>query len=66
MGLKYGIDYNTDGSILEKKVITYLTFHYFEVHKWFGELNNNWKAGQYYKTGYDAGTYAHKFLDTSA
>jgi hypothetical protein len=32
------------------------------VHKWFGDLNNLWKAGSYYKTGFDGAGYAHKVL----
>jgi hypothetical protein len=33
-----------------------------EVHKWFGDLNNNWKAGKYYQVGFDGAGYAHKVL----
>ena len=62
LGLKYGVDNNTDSSVIEKKVITYVTLHYLEVHKWLGDLNNNWKGGKYYQTGFDAGTYGHKVL----
>jgi hypothetical protein len=62
LGLKYGVDNNTDSSVIEKKVIAYVTLHYLEVHKWLGDLNNNWKAGKPYQVGYDAGTYGHKVL----
>ena len=40
LGLKYGIDNNTNSSAIEKKVISYVTLHYLEVHKTFGELNS--------------------------
>lgn len=65
LGKKYGIDNNTDSSALEKKIIAYVTLHYLEVHKWFGDLNNNWKAGKYYQTGFDGATYGHKVLGVS-
>jgi CRISPR/Cas system-associated endonuclease Cas3-HD len=66
LGLKYGIDNNTDTSALEKKVIAYVTLHYLEVHKWFGDLNNNWKAGKYYQVGFDGAGYGHKVLGASS
>jgi len=65
LGLKYGITPTTDSSVIEKKVIAYVTLHYLEVHKWFGDLNNNWKAGKYYQTGFDGAGYAHKILGLS-
>jgi len=65
LGLKYGIDNDTDSSVIEKKVITYVTLHYLAVHKWFGSLNDNWKAGKYYQVGYDAATYGHTILGNS-
>lgn len=65
LGLKYGIDNNTDTAALEKKVITYVTLHYIEVHGWFGSLNNNWKAGKFYQVGYDGASYGHKVLGSS-
>jgi hypothetical protein len=65
LGLKYGITPTTDTSALEKKVITYVTLHYLEVHKWFGDLNNNWKAGKYYQVGFDGAGYGHKILGLS-
>ena len=37
-----------------------------EVHKWFGDLNNNFKAGKYYQVGYDGGSYGHKVLGSSS
>jgi hypothetical protein len=63
LGLKYGIDDGTDTSAIEKKVIAYVTLHYLTVHKWFGDLNTEWKAGKYYQTGFDAAGYGHKVLD---
>ena len=62
MGLKYGIDNNTDTAALEKKIIAYTTLHYLEVHKWLGDLNTLWKAGKYYQVGFDGAGYAHKVL----
>lgn len=35
------------------------------VHKWIGDLNNNWKAGKYYQVGYDAASYGHTILGMS-
>jgi hypothetical protein len=48
---------------LEKKILAYAALHYFAVHKWLGDLNTEWKAGQYYQTGFDGAGYAHKVLD---
>ncbi len=62
LGLKYGIDETTDSSVIEKKVVAYLTLHYLEVHKWFGDLNDLWQAGNYKQTGFNAAGYAHKVL----
>jgi len=62
LGYKYGITPTTDSSVIEKKVIAYVTLHYLEVHKWLGDLNNQWKAGKYYQVGYDAAGYGHKVL----
>ena len=65
MGLKYNIDNNTDTAALEKKIIAYVTLHYLTVHKWFGNLNDEWKAGKYRQTGFDGATYAHTLLGSS-
>ena len=65
LGLKYGIDDTTDSSVIEKKIITYVTLHYLTVHKWLGQLNDEWKAGKYYQTGFDAATYGHNVLGMS-
>jgi len=35
------------------------------VHKWLGDLNNNWKAGKYYEVGFAAAGYGHKVLGIS-
>jgi len=66
LGLKYGIDDATDKSALEKKVIAYVTLHYLTVHKWFGDLNNLWKAGKYYQVGFDGAGYGHTILGGAA
>ena len=63
LGLKYGISDTTDKSEIEKKVIAYVTLHYFEVHKWLGALDSEWKGAKYYQTGYDAAGYGHKILN---
>ena len=62
LGLKYGIDDSTDTSALEKKVIEYITLHYLTVHKWFGDLDKNWKGGKPYQVGYDAASHGHSIL----
>ncbi len=62
LGRAFGITPETDTSALEKKVIAYVTLHYLTVHKWFGDLNNLWKAGKYYQTGFDGAGYGHKVL----
>lgn len=63
LGLKYGIDNNTDSAALEKKIALYITLHYIGVNGWMKSLNNLWSTGKYYQTGYDGATYAHKVLD---
>ena len=65
LGLKYGIDDSTDTSVIEKKVITYVTLHYLEVHGWFGSLNTLWKAAKFYQVGFDGAGYGHKVLGAS-
>ncbi len=40
--LKYGIDGNTEATVVEKKVASYITLHYLEVHKFLGEWNALW------------------------
>lgn len=62
LGYKYGITPTTDSSVIEKKVIAYVTLHYLEVHGWLGKLNSNWKSGNAYQVGFDAATYGHKVL----
>jgi hypothetical protein len=51
--------------VLEKKIITYVTLHYIEVHGWFGTLNNLWTSGKYYDVGYTGAGYAHKVFGNS-
>lgn len=65
LGAKYGIDNNTDTSALEKKIITYVTLHYLEVHRTFGTLNDEWKGAKYYQTGFDGAAFGHKILGIS-
>jgi len=65
LGLKYGIDNNTDSSKIEKKVIEFVTLHYLEVHKEFGTLNSDFKAGKFYQVGFEAGAFGHKVLGSS-
>jgi len=66
LGLKYGIDDQTDASVIEKKVIAYVTLHYLEVHGWLGSLNTAWKAAKFYQVGFDGAGYGHKILGSSA
>lgn len=60
LGKKYG-----DPSTMEKKIIAYLTLHYLTVHKWIGDLNNNWKAGKFYQVGFDAAAHGHTVVGLS-
>ena len=62
LGLKYGIDDTTDSSVIEKKIIAYVTLHYFSVHKWLGSLDDEWKAAKYYQVGFDGAGYGHSIL----
>ena len=62
LGLKYGIDDSTDASVIEKKIITYMTLHYLTVHKWLGDMNNDWKAGKAYQVGWAAAEHGHAIL----
>ena len=62
LGLKYGIDDSTDPGVIEKKVIAYVTLHYLSVHKFLGQLNDEWKGGKYYQVGYDAAAFGHNIL----
>ena len=62
LGKKYGIDDDTNSTEIEKKVITYVTLHYLTVHKWFGDLNTQWKGGKYYDVGYNGAKDAHEIL----
>ena len=65
LGLKYGIDDTTDPDKIEKKVIEYVAAHYLTVHKWLGDMNNDWKAGKAYQVGYAAAVHAHEILKLS-
>ena len=65
LGLKYGINDDTNSSDIEKKVITYITLHYIEVHGWLGNLDKEWKGGKYYQAGFDGAGYGHKVLKVS-
>lgn len=62
LAAKYGIDDKTNFTELEKKVATYVTLHYLTVHKWLGDLNDEWKAGKYNQFGQDAAKDAHQIL----
>lgn len=62
LGYKYGITPTTPSSDIEKKIIAYVTLHYLTVHGWLGKLNDEWKAGKWYQTGFDAATYGHTVL----
>lgn len=66
LGLKYGINDDTNSTEIEKKVITYVTLHYLTVHKWLQSLDSQWKSGKYYQVGFDLATDAHTILGTSS
>ena len=42
---RYGIDENTDMSLVEKKILLFLSLHFLTFHKWAGQLNIEWKNG---------------------
>lgn len=62
LGLKYGITPDTDPSVIEKKVLTYVTLHFLDVHKNVCDWSDLWKAGKFYDVGSNGGAYAHKIL----
>lgn len=66
LGLKYGITDETTTEQIEKKIITYITLHYSEVHKEIGTVNDMWKAGKYYQAGFESATYGHKIFKMDA
>jgi hypothetical protein len=49
-------DFNT----LDRKVWSYFVLHYLTVRKWFIDLDDHWRVGNYYQVGYDAGKYLNK------
>ena len=65
LGLKYGINAETDFQVIVKRLVTYGTLHYLQVHKWFGDVNNLWQSGNYYQTGYNGAGYLHTVLGSS-
>jgi len=65
LGLKYGVTAETDFQVIVKKLVTYGTLHYLQVHKWFGDVNNLWQSGNYYQTGYNGAGYLHTVLGSS-
>ena len=60
--MKYGITSATDSNTIIKKLVTYATLHYLQVHKWLGAENDLWTAGKYYQTGYDGANYLHSIF----
>ena len=30
--------------------------------KWFGQINDEWRAGKYYQAGFDGANYSHTIL----
>jgi len=65
LGVKYGVTNTTDPSVIEKKVIEYVTLHYLTVHKWLGDLNSEWTSGKFYQVGFDAAKDGHVILGAS-
>lgn len=61
LGVKYNPK-NESSDAIEKKVITYVTLHYLTVHKWLGDLDDTWHAGNYYQVGFKGATYGHNIL----
>ena len=66
LGYKYGITPDRNSSAIEKKVIAFITLHYLEVHRTFGTLNDDWKAGKYYQAGWDGAAFGHKVLGSTS
>lgn len=62
LGAKYGITPDTDPSVIEKKVLTYVTLHFLDVHKNVCDWSDLWKAGKFTDVGTQGGAYAHKIL----
>ena len=49
-------------SVVQKKMWSYITLHYLTVHKWFTQINDEWRAGKYYQAGFDGAGYSHSVL----
>jgi hypothetical protein len=60
----YHIDPNNPDAT-EKKIIAYVTLHYFTVHKWLVDCDDTWNAGKYYDTGFKGAGYLHQILGAS-
>jgi hypothetical protein len=58
---KYNLT-GADSSVIEKKIITYVTLHYLSVHKWLGEVDSDWHSAKYYQVGQKAGEEGHLIL----
>jgi len=58
---KYNLT-GADSSVIEKKVITYVTLHYLAVHKWLGDVDSDWHAAKYYQVGWKVGEEGHVIL----
>jgi hypothetical protein len=65
LGIKYGITNTTDPNTLIKKLVTYITLHYLQVHKWLVDSNSTWGNGKYYETGFNGAGYFHIILGSS-
>ena len=59
LAFRYGIDEDTEMSLIEKKVISFITLHFLTLHKWAGQLNIEWKNEEYYQVGFEEAGYAH-------
>ena len=66
IGLKYGITPETDPQSIIKKLVSYATLHYLQVHKWFVSVNDLWQGGKYYQTGFDGAGYLHNIFKASS
>jgi hypothetical protein len=61
LGDKYNLT-GADSSVIEKKIITYVTLHYLAVHKWLGDVDSDWHAAKYFQVGQKAGEEGHLML----
>lgn len=63
---KYGVEPTTNPLVIAAKATGFVTWNFNTVHNWVVDLNNNFKAGNYYKVGYDAAGEGRTVLGISS